>query len=92
MRIKPRNIMNQKLIGLKVKVLTSNDDLPKWEGKIIDETKNLFIISDNDLAEPIRISKNGNIFRFYVKNKIIEVNGRILIGRPEDRIKMKRKY
>ncbi|TFF88631.1 MAG: ribonuclease P protein subunit [Promethearchaeota archaeon] len=92
MKIKPRNIINQKLIGLRVQVLSVHNNLPKWEGLIIDETKNLFIISEKNKKKEIRIPKNGNLFRFYVKNKIIEVNGSLLIGRPEYRIKMKRKY
>ncbi|MHA1693772.1 MAG: ribonuclease P protein subunit [Candidatus Helarchaeota archaeon] len=92
MKIKPTNIINQKLIGLKVKIVSLYDNLPKWKGKIVDETYNMFIISDETSKKLKKIPKKGNLFAFYVENKIIEVNGKILIGRPENRIKMKRKY
>ncbi|TFF98107.1 MAG: ribonuclease P protein subunit [Promethearchaeota archaeon] len=92
MKIKPYNITNQKLIGFKVKIITLYDNLPKWEGIIINETQNMFIIKDEKTNTPKKIPKKGNLFNFYLEDKIIEVNGKILIGRPEDRIKMKRKF
>jgi ribonuclease P protein subunit POP4 len=92
MKTKPYNITNQKLIGFKVKIKTVYDNLPKWEGIIINETQNMFIIKDEQTNTLKRIPKNGNLFNFYLDDKIIEVNGKILIGRPEDRIKMKRKF
>ena len=90
MKIKPTNIISQKLIGLRVKIIPINESIPKWEGKIIDETSNLFIIDYNNKVK--KIPKKGNLYQFQVNEKIIQVNGKLFIGRPENRIKMKRKY
>ena len=92
MKIRPHNISNQKLIGFKVKIISLYDNLPKWEGIIVNETQNMFIIKDEKTNSLKNIPKKGNLFNFYLEDKIIEVNGKILIGRPEDRIKMKRKF
>ena len=92
MKITPKNIIHQKLIGLRVKIITLFDKLPKWEGKIIDETYKMLIIYSKISKESKMIPKQGNLFQFYINNTIIEVNGKILLGRPENRIKMKRKF
>ena len=90
MKLKPTNIINQKLIGFHVKIIPANETFPKWEGKIIDETYNLFILDHNEKIK--KIPKKGNRFQFQINEEIIEVNGKLFIGRPENRIKMKRKY
>ncbi|MHA1229516.1 MAG: ribonuclease P protein component 1 [Candidatus Helarchaeota archaeon] len=92
MKIKAKNLINEKLIGLKVYIVPHNNDQIKWKGKIIDETYNLFIIQDEMSNKRLKIPKKGNLFRFDLDNKIFEINGRILVGRPEDRIKIRRKY
>jgi len=92
MKIKPTNIINQKLIGLKTEAISESNNNLRWKGKIIDETYNMFIILTDKSKKPKKIPKIGNKFRFYLKNYIIEVKGKILVGRPENRIKMKRKF
>ncbi|MHA1268746.1 MAG: ribonuclease P protein subunit [Candidatus Helarchaeota archaeon] len=92
MKIKPNYIINQKLIGLNTKIISKHNPSITWNGKIIDETCNMFIILDDKTKIKKKIPKLGNIFMFNFENYQIEVNGKILIGRPENRIKKKRKY
>jgi ribonuclease P protein subunit POP4 len=81
------HILQDELIGLRVKVVKSlNPSCIGLSGKIIDETRNTFkILHNND--EKILI-KRDCIFHFILPDKtIIEVDGKVLIGRPEDRVK-----
>lgn len=84
--------MKHELIGLKVKISScKNHQLNGLEGLIIDETKNTLCIQTNDKIRII--PKNISIFHFFLPNgKIVEVNGKILVGRPEDRLKTRLKY
>lgn len=81
------HILQDEFIGLRVKVVkSSNPSCIGLSGKIIDETRNTFkILHDND--EKILI-KRDCVFHFILPDKtIIEVDGKVLIGRPEDRVK-----
>jgi len=86
------DILHQKLIGLNVLVVPVKGNAPNHTGKIIDETHNMFIIVSDNMESIKKIPKKGNLFQFRLKDVIIEVNGKLLTGRPENRIKMKRKY
>ncbi len=81
------HILQDELIGLRVKVVkSSNPSCIGLSGKIIDETKNTFKILHNG-DEKILIKKDC-VFHFTLPDKtVIEVNGKVLIGRPEDRVK-----
>ncbi len=89
MPITPQNIVRHELIGLKVKISKSqNKSLVGINGKVIDETYNTFKIETNTKEKTI--PKNGTIFIFHLPNgKRVEVDGKVLISRPEDRIKKK---
>jgi ribonuclease P protein subunit POP4 len=80
-------IIQDEFIGLKVKVVKSlNPSCVGLSGRIVDETKNTFkILHDNN--EKILIKRDCT-FHFILPDKtIIEVDGKVLIGRPEDRVK-----
>lgn len=89
MPITPQNIVRHELIGLKVKIGKSrNTSLVGLVGNVIDETYNTIKIETNS-KEKI-IPKQGTIFIFHLPNgKRVEVDGKVLISRPEDRIKKK---
>ena len=79
----PFNITKHELIGLKVKVLFDNIEV---KGEVIDETKETIKIKTNK-GEKIIIKKNSKI-QFTLPNKeVVEVEGKLLIGRAEHRIK-----
>lgn len=89
MPITPRNLVRHELIGLKVKIKDSTDPtLKNLSGRVIDETYNTLKIEVKD-KEKI-IPKKNCIFIFILPNKTkVQVDGKLLIGRPEDRIKKK---
>jgi ribonuclease P protein subunit POP4 len=79
-------LARDELIGLNVKIIDCKD--PSWigkSGKIIDETKNTFLIEIDD--EKKRIAKYIASFEIEYKGKIITINGSKITFRPEDRIK-----
>jgi len=87
--ITPKNIFRHELIGLHVKVASStHEGFIGIEGKVVDETKNTIRI-ETDKDEKI-VPKGAATFHFYLPDgNIIEIEGKIIIARPEDRIKKK---
>ncbi|MGQ9721200.1 MAG: ribonuclease P protein component 1 [Candidatus Jordarchaeum sp.] len=79
------NIIYHELIGLQVRVIKSTHKGYLISGKVIDETKNMIIIESNGIK---KIPKNMSIFEFLLsEGETIEIEGKKMIGRPEDRIK-----
>ena len=89
MIVTPQNLVYHELIGLKVKVKNStNKSQMKLQGKVIDETYNTLKI-ETKKGEKI-IAKNTTIFIFTLPDKTkVQVDGKLLVNRPEDRIKKK---
>lgn len=90
MPITPQNLVRHELISLPVRISKSTDPTQKGlSGKVIDETYNTIKIETKNKKEKI-IIKNNTIFIFTLPDKTkVEVDGKVLIGRPEDRIKKK---
>lgn len=90
MPITPQNLVRHELISLAVKITKSTDPTQKGlSGKVIDETYNTIKIETKNKKEKI-IPKNNTIFIFTLPNRLrVEIDGKVLIGRPEDRIKKK---
>lgn len=84
---KPTNITKHELIGLFVKVIESkNKSVVGISGKIIDETRETIKIKTAKGEK--NIIKNQARFQFTLpKKEKVEVQGKLLIGRPEIRIK-----
>ena len=89
MPIAPGNLVRHELIGLGVKITKSTDSSQKGlKGIVVDESYNTLKI-DAGGKEKI-IPKANTIFIFTLPNGVkVEVEGKVLIGRPEDRIKKK---
>ena len=90
MKITPQNLINHELIGLKVEVSHhSNPSFIGFYGDVVYETKNmLFIRRDN--GKIYKISKRDGKFVFTLPdNQLVEVHGRIINNRPEERLKIK---
>jgi ribonuclease P protein subunit POP4 len=88
-KITPQNILKHELIGLEACIKNSNNkQLIGIGGKIIDETKNTIVILKN--GKPKRIPKN--IIALEIKlpdGSIVEIDGKALVARPEDRLKLR---
>lgn len=92
--ITPQNIFRHELVGLGVEVVkSSHKGFTGIKGEVVDETKNTIKVEDVKGCEKI-IPKNVATFRFTLPSSaVVEVDGRIIVARPEDRIKKKfRKY
>ena len=84
-----RNIRRHELIGLQVVVESERClEYSKIKGRIVDETKNTIVVFDG--AKKTRIPKGTVDFSFTLPdNSTLVLEGKKIIGRPEDRIKMR---
>jgi len=89
MAITPNNIVRHELIGLKVKVVGAKN--PKnigIQGKVVNETQKTLVVEAKGKEKSIFKSQVTLQFTLPSK-KVVEVDGKLLAGRPWDRIKKK---
>ena len=89
MPVTPQNLIRHELIGLKVKIEKSVDPTQKGiTGRVIDETYNTLKIETKSKEKTV--IKGNCIFVFTLSDKTkVQVDGKLLVSRPEDRIKKK---
>ncbi len=89
--ITAKNIVRHELIGLRVKIVDSkNKSNVGEEGIVVDETRNTIIIEKNEKQKTF--IKDQCVFSFELPSgEKVRVDGNLLVGRPEDRIKKKLK-
>jgi len=84
------NITRHELIGLDARVSgASNQNQKKIKGLIIAETRNTLTLSQGKKERTV--AKGEASFIFNLAGTLVEVEGKTLIGRPEDRVKKKSK-
>ena len=85
----PENLARHELIGLEVIVAGStNKNLAGLSGRIVDETRNTFLVETERGLK--RIPKSNTSLDFTLQNgQIVRVSGSILISQPENRINKK---
>ncbi len=87
----PENLVRHELIGLKVRIVqSSNPKSAGISGRVIDETRNMLVIEKADGKE-VSVQKETSVFSFELGQARVRIDGRVLVGRPEDRIKKKLK-
>ncbi|NWG10361.1 ribonuclease P protein subunit [Candidatus Bathyarchaeota archaeon] len=86
MKITP-DIIRHEFINIETKVCRKPQaSYAKISGKIIDETRNTFVILHKGKKKTI--IKDLAIFQFkFSDGTIAEIDGKLLVGRPEDRLK-----
>jgi ribonuclease P protein subunit POP4 len=86
MKVTPTVIQGE-FIGLNAKIAkSSNPSLVRMTGKIIGETRNTFLILQEGRQKTI--PKDTSVFHFIMPNdSVVEIEGKLLLGRPEDRVK-----
>jgi len=86
MKITP-SIVQDEFIGLESMVVkSSNPNLVGIVGNVVDETRNMFTIIQN--GDQKVVAKDTSVFSFVLSNgTIVEIDGKAIMGRPEDRIK-----
>lgn len=86
MKVTPE-ITSHEFIGTEAKIVKSTSPNHKTlTGRVIDETKNTLVL----LKEGKRkiVPKSLNVFHFkFLDGTIVEIDGRLIEGRPEDRLK-----
>ena len=88
MEINVKDIVKHELIGLNTNVVESKNKANIGiSGKIIDETKNTIIIESKGRKKSL--FKNNIIIDVHLDNKIVRINGKLLLGRPKERVKIK---
>ncbi len=79
------------MIGLNVDITSIKGNSYKIQGIIIDETRNTFLIKDvKDNIKRIP-KKSVMIVAKLDDGSIVKIDGNLMIGRPEERIKKKYK-
>jgi ribonuclease P protein subunit POP4 len=83
------NILQNEIIGLEAEVLSdSNPKNIRIRGKVIDETMKTLVIRGTGTW---RIAKKDAVFKFLLDGVAVKVEGKALMGRPEDRVKKQNK-
>jgi len=88
MKVTPA-VLQQCFIGLNAKVTeSSNSEYIGINGKVVDETRNTLIISHEGKEKTI--IKDVAVFHFTLPDgTVIEIDGKSIVGRPENRVKKK---
>jgi ribonuclease P protein subunit POP4 len=86
MKITPDIIRNE-LIGLNAKVAKStNPSLERFNGMVLNETRNTIVLLRDGKEK--NIIKGISVFHFTLQDgSVLEIDGKLLVGRPEDRVK-----
>ena len=85
--MKAAAIVQSELIGLKAKVVKSNN--PSYvgiSGSVTDETRNTLTIRQGNTDRIV--VKDQAVFQFTLSDgTVLEVEGNVIVGRAEDRVK-----
>lgn len=86
MKITP-DIVRCEFIGTQAMVQrSSHPQNMKIHGRVVDETRNTFSILQKEKCKIV--PKQSTVFRFkFPDHTVVEIDGKILVGRPEDRLK-----
>jgi len=86
MKVTP-DILRSEFIGTKGLVAASpNRDLMGVGGLVIGETRNTFLFQQGSLTR--RVIKDAATFHFtFNDGTVVEIDGKLLVGRSEDRLK-----
>jgi ribonuclease P protein subunit POP4 len=86
MRVTP-DIVRYEFIGTEGKVAkSSHEDYVGIAGQVIGETRNTFVFQSEGKAK--KVLKELSVFNFkFNDGTVVEIDGRLLVGRPEDRLK-----
>lgn len=90
MKIQPADIVRSELIGLEVEIIDSkNKSLIGLKGLIIDETKNMLSIEKDGVVKSV--IKSQVTLKISFEGQTFQIDGKVLVGRPEDRLKKTRR-
>jgi len=88
--ITPENLVRHELIGLKARIAdSSNPAAVGIQGMVVGETRNSLTVEADGKEK--RFIKDQHVFSFFLPDsgKWVRVDGKIIVARPEDRVKKK---
>ncbi|WP_457554843.1 ribonuclease P protein component 1 [Candidatus Pyrohabitans sp.] len=86
MNLRARYIKKHELIGLECEVVAASDPtLVGLRGVVVDESRNMLTLEVKGRRKCV--PKSIARFRFRVGRHVLEVEGKAIVARPEDRIK-----
>ena len=89
---KVKEILKGELIGVNTEVAyAKNKANINLKGKIVDETKNTITIQTKDNKRKM-LQKDQVVLKVEKHKRMFLIDGALLKGRPEDRIKVKNKW
>lgn len=81
-----KDLLKMEWIGRKIEIIEAkNKALVGMKGEIMDETKNMFMVEENEKMK--RIIKDQVKMKVEFDNHFYKIDGKLLVGRPEERIK-----
>ncbi|MFQ5648100.1 MAG: ribonuclease P protein component 1 [Candidatus Aenigmatarchaeota archaeon] len=89
MPIDEKNLVRHELIGLRARITRAeNKQLIGTEGRVVDESRNTLTLET--AGKEKSFAKAGCTFEFRIPSgQRVRVDGKLLVARPEDRIKKK---
>ena len=86
MKVTP-DIIREEFIGTEGRITRSRHaGYVGISGQVMDETKSTFVIRHEGKMK--RIIKDSAVFNFrFSDGTVVEINGKLLVGKPEDRLK-----
>ncbi len=82
-------MIGEEFIGRRVRILECTDPSKRgMEGRVVDETMKTFVVETEGGEK--RVAKGECVFSFLMGDRWVKVDGRLLVARPEDRIKKER--
>ncbi len=83
-----KDLIYSTFIGYPIEIIRSTiENLNGKKGIVVDETKNLLIIEDENKKE-LKIPKNSSIFKFFLENgETAIIDGEKICFRPHERPK-----
>jgi ribonuclease P protein subunit POP4 len=86
MKVTP-DIIRSEFVGIEGKITKCQHKANVGlRGEVVDETKNTFTIMHKGKAKSV--IKDQAVFNFkFPDGTIVEIDGKLLVGRPEDRLK-----
>ena len=86
--ITAENILSHEIIGLEAKIVeSSNSQIIGLNGTVVYETKSMFTINTKEGFK--KIPKNWNKWKFTLNDNFVEIDGKSLTKRPQDRLRIK---
>ncbi len=81
------DVINGEFIGTHGRVTESrHPDYIGINGKVVDESRNTLTIMQYGKAK--KVVKDAAVFQFQFEDEsVVEIDGKLLVGRPEDRLK-----